>query len=281
MKKYVSLILIMLFAVLVSGCCLRHQWTEADCSPSQYCLNCGKESGYVIEHSWQEADCLQPRHCVACGLTEGGALGHSVEQGWCTRCGERLYSYTADFEMYGIGINMQPDTVYTFSTGTKKDPAAITTGEIRLSGFGLIPEDQAHPAREGYEWCYVMINATFYDEAARLNGVTVMADLEDYYNIALRGSTAHTDAEGMKVHSVMVNDQEMRVRYRRSGSWSGWQTGGSGRRENVYTSVWEIQRPQGYDGIVVGLHSSYVNWPEGQYIHQVYSPESFRLFRLG
>ena len=281
MKKIKALIFSLLAALVLTGCCVPHQWSEPGCAQSQYCLKCGRESGYMKDHVWLPADCTQPRRCADCGLASSVPLGHRVENGVCLNCGERLQNELPEFEKYSIAINLRQDEVLPFTTATETDPQLFTTGEIALGGFGLIPPDEQHPEKEGYEWCYVLINASFYDENARAGGVSLGAVCEDYYNITLCGSTEHTDGEGMKVHSVIVDGEELRLRYRRQGGWSGWQENGNGRRENLYTSLWEIQRPKGYDGVVLGLCSSYVNRPEGSYINEVYDENAFFLFRLG
>lgn len=281
MKKIISILLSVAAALSLAGCCLRHEWSAPSCVAVQYCLNCGLKTDYLMEHQWQDADCSQPQRCAGCGMSRGSALGHVVEKAVCTVCSMQLYGDAADFEKYNIITDLQPDAVYSFSTGCMNEPALGTTGEIFLGGFGPIPTDESHPAREGYEWHYVTINAVFHDDNARDFGVTVMADCEDYYNIALRGSTQREEADGVKSYTVMKDGQEMEVRYKRYGTWSGWYKADSGRRENLYSSVWEIERPTGYDGVVVGLHSSYVNWESGKYLYDVYDQSDFYLFRLG
>lgn len=281
MKKLLSLSFIICLCLALSACCVRHDWAAGDCSHEGYCLNCGERNGVKGDHNWIEADCTNPRRCTVCGYFEGAALGHDSEKGICFVCGETLYSDWSDFEEYGIITDLQADTLYAFTTGTKYEPGTTTAGEIILGGFGPIGNDESHPAREGYEWHYVIINAVFFDENARKNGVAVKALCEDYYNILLRGSTERSEENGLKAYSVMVDGEEKEVRYRRSSNWSGWYKSESRRRENLYTVVWEIERPVGYDGVVVGLCSSLVDWPQGQYINQVYSQQDFFLFRLG
>ena len=280
MKRIIATAICLLFALSLVGCCLHHQWSEPSCAQAQYCLVCGEESELVAEHNWLEAECSLSMRCSDCGLAQGEPLGHRVQNGVCLVCGERLYSELSDFERYGIICDLQPDALYSFTTGTANASGDSTVGEIRLGAFGPIEPDQTHPARTGYEWVYVIINAVFYDDNARSSGVGLMAVCEDYHNIDLRGCTEFTDADGMKVYSVMDDGEEKQLRYKRISNWSGWYKSDTGRRENLYTSLWEIERPTGYDGVVVGLYSSHIQWQQGQFLHQVYSQPDFYLFRL-
>lgn len=267
-------------AFLLAGCCREHVWSEVDCEEKAYCVQCGKEAEQALGHSWVEADCRNPRHCERCGLKDGFPLGHQAEGTVCLRCGEQMYDELSDFETYNIVTDLKAEAAYAFTTGTKNEPEQLTTGEIRLLDYGPIAPDDGHPAREGYEWQYVRLTVRFFDDAARSAGVTVMAVCEDYHNIVLRGSTQRQNAEGLTVYTVCHEGQEKELCYRRTGHWSGWHRKEEGGRENVYTSLWEIQRPLGYDGVVVGLYNSTADWPEGSYLFEIYKQPDFFFFRL-
>lgn len=95
MKRALSLILtVMLCMSMLAGCCLSHEWVEADCIDPKTCSKCDKTEGEALGHDWEEADCVDPKTCSRCGETEGQALGHDwieadcLTPKTCSRCAE-------------------------------------------------------------------------------------------------------------------------------------------------------------------------------------------------
>ena len=84
MKRTLSLILVAMMCVsMLTGCCLSHEWVEADCTNPRYCAKCDKTDGEALGHDVVEADCLNPSYCTRCGMTEGEALGHDWAEADC------------------------------------------------------------------------------------------------------------------------------------------------------------------------------------------------------
>lgn len=89
-----NLFIILLSAILLSGCCLKHNYTEATCEKPQTCTKCGEEQGITLEHNFTEATCNQPKTCVVCGKEEGTPLEHEWLDATyespmiCSLCGE-------------------------------------------------------------------------------------------------------------------------------------------------------------------------------------------------
>ena len=104
MKRLLSLALVLTLVSGLTGCCMKHQWIEADCVTPRTCANCGETEGEPLGHTWMEPDCVTPRTCSVCGETEGQPLGHEpgswriaqldplalteTEEQICSRCGE-------------------------------------------------------------------------------------------------------------------------------------------------------------------------------------------------
>ncbi len=86
-------ILLFLAVLLLSGCCMSHEWYAATCAAPKTCARCGKTEGAPVEHVWQDATCEAPRTCTACGVTEGETLDHTWQEATCasprtcTTCG--------------------------------------------------------------------------------------------------------------------------------------------------------------------------------------------------
>lgn len=84
-------------AFCLTGCCIQHDWKDANCTYPKTCKECGKTEGEPIGeegHIWLTAKCETPKTCEVCSKTEGTALGHDWEEQTyyepktCKRCGE-------------------------------------------------------------------------------------------------------------------------------------------------------------------------------------------------
>lgn len=83
-KKIAFIGSIIIAAVLMTGCCLKHDWEEATCKDPMTCAKCGKTEGSSLDHEWKAATCTDPKTCELCGKTKGEALGHDFSQPTCT-----------------------------------------------------------------------------------------------------------------------------------------------------------------------------------------------------
>lgn len=74
MKKFTKstiLVIMLLLAMLLSGCCLNHSWEEATCTQPKTCSKCGETEGEPLGHSWKEATYWEPEVCTVCNATQG------------------------------------------------------------------------------------------------------------------------------------------------------------------------------------------------------------------
>ena len=109
MKKMRILAIFLVLALVMTGCCLKHEWVEADCVNPKTCAKCEKTEGEALGHTWTEATCTAPKTCSVCAATEGEALGH-VGGYWtantetmtatCVNCSESLEE-PVDWEVVG------------------------------------------------------------------------------------------------------------------------------------------------------------------------------------
>lgn len=120
MKKRLTLLLLVLSLVLISGCGCEHDWTEATCTEPKICSLCGKTEGEPLGHIWEEATCTEPKTCSQCGKTEGEALEHKPgsweeeidyvhafkkKMRYCSVCGERVDIEFSDLDiLYHGGV---------------------------------------------------------------------------------------------------------------------------------------------------------------------------------
>ncbi|MCF2652281.1 hypothetical protein [Anaeromassilibacillus senegalensis] len=106
----------------------------------------------------------------------------------------------------------------------------------------------------------------------------------DCYNTKLLDDTAElveeTDTYSQYRYTVIHNGQEMDAYYfDQAGTWSDWYEDEYGNHECKFTIVEEFLVPVGYDGCVVSMANSRLEWPDGSYITDL-DPDEFLLFRL-
>jgi len=78
MKKRLSIICFaaLAMAMIMTGCCISHDWAEATCEAPKTCTKCGETEGEALGHTWTEATCETAKTCETCGQTDGAPLGH-------------------------------------------------------------------------------------------------------------------------------------------------------------------------------------------------------------
>lgn len=81
----IHIILVICIGLLLSGCCVFHDWQDATCETPKTCSKCQEKEGEALGHDWVEASCSAPKNCTRCGATEGVSLWHKYER---TECGK-------------------------------------------------------------------------------------------------------------------------------------------------------------------------------------------------
>lgn len=86
MKRSMLLVAaVMLVCLLVlSGCCMEHEWADATCTEPKTCTKCGETEGEALGHEWEDATCTTKKTCSVCGETEGELLEHEWLDATCT-----------------------------------------------------------------------------------------------------------------------------------------------------------------------------------------------------
>lgn len=73
----------LMFAAIMSGCCLSHAWQEATCIAPKTCASCGATEGEALPHTWIDATCTEAKRCQVCNHEEGKANGHQWKAATC------------------------------------------------------------------------------------------------------------------------------------------------------------------------------------------------------
>ena len=126
-NKLIVSIFAILIAVMLSGCCLKHEWAQATCTEPMTCIKCGKTDGAALGHSMTDATCTKPKTCSICGATEGEALGHTMSDATCTE--PKICSVCGETEGEALG--------HKLTEATCTEPSKCTVcGEVQGEALG-------------------------------------------------------------------------------------------------------------------------------------------------
>ena len=287
MKKRVALfLLIMVITMMLTGCCLRHEYFDATCVAPKTCSKCGKTEGTTVEHKWVEATCVSPKicnvcnaiegevlehtwkeatcssakTCSVCNITEGEALEHTLteanyqEASKCSVCGKFVGEpLQADFEKYGFECKTECGVPYGFySEGQYAD--------VTFSDYEIFSGDSKHEELEGYEWKAITIEISF-----RSGDADYGTRLNDYYNVG----DGDINYYGIDYPEVKIDFESIVDEYLVNENG-----------DRCYRSVGRlyVRGPKGYDGFVVVLVDAETKKSEGDFIEVV--NENTLYFRL-
>ncbi len=216
-NRIVVSIMMICFAVMLSGCCLIHNWEAATCTTAKTCIKCGETEGDMLGHIWNQATCEKPKTCSTCGEEEGEPLGHQWLEATCaapktcSTCGETEgdtpahdlseanYQQAsickvcgtsvgeplqADFEKYGMVCETQYDVPYAYTTHCVDNKDYIATGTVVFSNPRVFESDAMHEAEEGYEWRAVNVTFECSEVCVERYSWDARWCTADYYNIA-------------------------------------------------------------------------------------------------
>ena len=70
-RKVSIFILILVLALVFTGCCKHEQWVDATCTTPKTCVECGEIEGSALGHTWIPRTTEIPETCTRCGETRG------------------------------------------------------------------------------------------------------------------------------------------------------------------------------------------------------------------
>ena len=201
------------------------------------------------------------------------------------RRGEKPEPVASEMEQAGFIYFMEEGEPYFFDNQCIDNEDLDSVGEATVVSYEIFESADGYDPLEGYEWRAVTIEIRFFDDNAWEYGVEgILMSSEDYYNTKLLDDTAElvkeADTYDQYQYTIVYNGQEMDAYYfDNAGTWSDWYVNEDGNNECKYTVVEEFLVPVGYDGCVVSIANSRVEWPDGAYITDL-DPDDFLLFRL-
>ena len=197
------------------------------------------------------------------------------------RKGEKPEPMVSEMEQAGFTQFMEVGVQYLFTTDANSANPVPTTGEVMITSYEVFDSAEGYPAKEGYEWRVVTMEAVYFDDNARWYGIKLTNCSEDYYNTKLHDdSITEPDEDGFETSLIIYRGVEMETYERYTGSWSGWHDSENGRRQNKLSAKYEYLMPKGYDGRVVGFVNSKNEWVKGSAYITDFDPADCMLFRL-
>jgi len=279
-RKTLTSAILVAITLLLTGCCISHDWQEATCTAPQTCSKCGKTEGEALGHTWVEATCSEPKHCEICGETEGEALPHTWVEATCSEpkhcevcgategeplehtlteanyqqpatcevCGETVGEpLQAEFEKYGFECNAQLDTPYSYTVFCK-DNIHTTEATVTLSDYEVFESDNELELEsiDGYEYKSVTMTALYDDDNVRDYGLNFHYGSADYYNSEqLYGESAYNEDTGCFTLNYNGIDYPECGYYELNLQEDWDDTYNYTLQDRI---IWRV--PKGYDGIV-------------------------------
>lgn len=267
---------------VLTGCQCQHEWIAADCLTPKTCARCEETEGEVLGHSWAEASCAVPKTCTICAETEGETLAHTFTGGnyqdpeVCESCGAEGETLLADFEKYGMKINLQENVETDYTSHFFLNDSRVDTAKLLLSNYRTFDSDETHAHKDGYEWKAVDIRIHLdVEETLRPCDTAFAYHFEDYYaivpfedsvtyagDVGIAETVIHYHGETLPVY-LEVNYGSMEADY-------GYFT---------FTTTVYAQQPVGYDGLVLWFRDFSIPWAMGQYLYDV-ADENTLYFRM-
>lgn len=275
-NKIILVMLSLLFAFGLTGCCMNHEWTEATCTAPKTCNKCGETEGEVLSHEWVEATCTAPRTCSVCGETEGEALAHTLSEAnyqqpaMCSVCGEiKGEPLQADFTKHGLECIVELNQIYDAKIKCYDDVEMTTSPKLVFSNYNVFESDENHPAKEGYEWKTVDFTMFFYDENALNYGWSGdFACYENFYDIQTNDNTMSLGEDGVYTFTVNHNGQDYEECCIYESAIDRMMFDNEGKSSTRAFTV-HVLSPKGYDGFVYGIRNAQIEWSEEQSIYDL------------
>ena len=241
--------------------------------------------GTLLPITWQDgAVTLADERTTHSYTLEDGELALDMtEYTLVFRRGEKPAPRDPSEELAGFGSFMEEGVPYPYVTGTYEKENLATTAETIVTRYDIFESAEGYPAREGYEWRVVEMEARFYDKNANDYGLDASSIFEDYYSAKRCSDESElleqTDTYVLYRYPILYHG-EKRDAYvywtERLGDWYWVEE--RGLVECICYTQWNFLVPVGYDGCIAGYMDARLDWADGTYITD-YNPDDFLLFR--
>lgn len=215
MRRNISVILLLIMTLCLSGCCLVHDWKEADCVNPRICKTCGKTEGEPLGHDYMDATCSLPKTCSVCGATEGEPLGHTFRDATCETpatcyiCGATNGEYADHVWAEATCLRPMRCLVCGITEGTTKNHVWVSASynsSKYCSECGMVEGDVLVPAFEKRNYEFTLEKGTTWDYTTIANvdgkAVTGTATVTNYRKF--KSDATHAGREGYEWREATV-----------------------------------------------------------------------------
>ena len=201
--------------MLMSGCCLVHDWKDATCDTPKTCKTCGKTEGEALGHDFYDATCVLPKTCKVCGMETGEPLGHSFKEATCqvlktcTVCGYSEGEYADHVWREATCLRPMKCEICGATQGTTKSHtwvAASYNSSRYCAACGIVEGDVLETAFEKRDYRYTLDKGSSFDYTTIANAddkpVNAKAKITDYRKY--KSDANHSPREGYEWREVSV-----------------------------------------------------------------------------
>ncbi len=215
MRKTISFLTLLLMMAWLTGCCLAHDWKEANCEEPKTCKICGETEGEALGHVWLDATCNLAKTCEVCGKTEGDPLGHDWREATCQKlktcavCGATEGDYADHVWIAASCLRPKHCEICGVTEGTTLNHtwvAASYDSSRYCSVCGVVQGDELTPAFEKRNYEFTLQKGTSWEYSTIANAddkaVSATATITDYRKY--KSDSAHAALDGYEWREVTV-----------------------------------------------------------------------------
>lgn len=215
MRRKLSVLLLAICTMCMTGCCLAHDWKEADCEHPKTCRACGETEGEALGHDYLDATCILPRTCSVCSATDGEPLGHIWKDATCqslktcTVCGYTEGDFADHVWEEATCLRPMLCVVCGITEGTTLNHVWVSASynsSKYCSRCGMVEGDVLEPAFEKRKYEFTLEKGTTWDYTTIANAdgssVTGTATITNYRKF--KSDATHPARDGYEWREATV-----------------------------------------------------------------------------
>ena len=216
-------------------------------------------------HEYSKANFQQSAICKICGEAKGDVL-------------------TPDFVKHHMDnfISLNEKEQFTTIGDANQQQSVQTEATVEFKNYYQYQQDDSHNSEKGYIWNHLEMELVFFDDNAQEYGANYNVFLADYYDDVKFKDTYQYDKDN-KINTFTVNyygNDYQNCKLDITIKNNQWEKR-SGEYRIVTTVVVNVLLPENYDGFVIGVRNSDVNYYESDYLYQYYDADNFVMHRMG
>ena len=152
------------------------------------------------------------------------------------------------FEEQGLKCNAEVGVTYDYITRCNSAVNVDTNAKLIFSEYRTFDSDDAHPAKEGYEWKTVHVDVEYGDQFAQMYGLSWSALVRDYYGTERTLGSDESDLFTVNMNGIDYTECTADVK----SNLEDWKDDGTRKLTMDLT----CRVPKGYDGILISFYNN-------------------------